>query len=176
MDFIRITCQDTNRWRQLWELYEQSFPPIERRILDDHLRAMEDKKFIPLSVWNQGQLLGLLFYWEYDSSIYLEHLAVSPSMRSGGYGAKILHWLKQKGKTIILEIEPLSGVESHRRLKFYKREKFLLTPYTFLQLPYRRDFSRIELLLVSYPASISESEYFAFCNFINTRVGLYCQR
>ena len=103
------------------------------------MRAIEDKAFNPLSVWENGEFIDLLFYWDYYEAIYIEHLTVSPTIRSSGHGRKILDWLKQKGKILILEIEPLSDEQSHRRLGFYEKEKFCRTPYSFLQLPYRKN-------------------------------------
>ena len=38
-------------------LYEASFPPNERRIREDHLRALQDADFFPLGAVEDGKLL-----------------------------------------------------------------------------------------------------------------------
>ncbi|HBK31245.1 MAG TPA: hypothetical protein DDZ78_06435, partial [Porphyromonadaceae bacterium] len=67
MEFLKIDQTDSDRWDQVWQLYEESFPLAERRKVDDHLRACNDPRFYPLSVWEDGRLIGILFYWEWDS-------------------------------------------------------------------------------------------------------------
>ena len=53
-------------------------------------------------------------------------LFVSKNARGEGLGHKLLEKLKQKGKPIILEVEPVNYEDSdtEKRLHFYKREKF----------------------------------------------------
>ena len=81
MEYLEITPEDSIRWKRIWELYENSFPIAERRKIGDHLRACNDDRFFPLSVWEGGELIGLMFFWEWDSYRYLEHLAVNPALR-----------------------------------------------------------------------------------------------
>ena len=64
MEFLKISWDDSKRWDMVWSLYEESFPLAERRKLDDHKRTFADPQFHPLSVWENEQLLGIVFYWE----------------------------------------------------------------------------------------------------------------
>ena len=45
-------------------LYEASFPPNERRMREDHLRALQDADFSPLGAVEDGMLLADVFLWE----------------------------------------------------------------------------------------------------------------
>jgi len=135
MEFLRIEPSDLNRWEKVWDLYEESFPIAERRKINDHISASTDKHFFPLSAWEGNTLLGIVFYWEWESFRYLEHMAVIDDLRGQGYGSQILRFLRDSDHTIILEIDPLINEQSVRRLQFYERAGFTLTPYRFVHFP-----------------------------------------
>lgn len=175
MELLRITPEDNYRWNQVWELYESSFPLAERRKQNDHIQAMEDARFLPISAWEGSQLIGILFYWEWDTYRYLEHLAIHPDLRSQGYGSQLLRELRDSEHTVIIEIDPLSNEQSVRRLQFYERNGFALTPHRFVHLPYRKDAPPIELLILSYPKMITKTQYKDFLSFMEETVIRYCE-
>lgn len=176
MEYLRIEPTDTASGNSVWKLYEESFPVAERRKRDDHLRACGDDRFFPLSAWEGGELIGLMFFWEWDSYRYLEHLAVPPRLRGQGYGSEILRYLRDSDHTIILEIDPLVNELSVRRLQFYERAGFALTPYRFVHLPYRLEAEPQELLILSYPDMITKKQHHDFLRFVNEEVIRYCER
>ncbi len=175
MEFLKITPDDIKRHDKVWKLYEESFPVAERRKLADHVRACEDNRFFPMSAWEGSELIGILFYWEWDSYRYLEYLAVNPDLRSKGYGSELLQYLRECDCTIILEIDPLINELSVRRLQFYERAGFALTPYRFVHLPYRLEAESQELLILSYPKMITKEQHNDFLQFVDERVILYCE-
>jgi ribosomal protein S18 acetylase RimI-like enzyme len=175
MEFLKINNLDTPRRNKVWKLYEDSFPIAERRKEEDHLRAFADERFFPLSAWDGGELVGLLFYWEWDSYRYLEHLAVSSNLRGQGYGSQLLRHLRDSDHTAILEIDPLINELSVRRLQFYERAGFTLTPYRFVHLPYRLGVQPVELLIVSYPKMITKEQHKDFLQFLDDVVINYCE-
>lgn len=175
MEFIRINDKNSPRWHKVWELYEESFPLAERRKEEDHIRASEDENFHPISAWENGELVGIVFFWEWENYRYLEYLAVTPHLRSRGYGAQLLNYLREYGHTIILEIDPLNNEQSVRRLQFYERAGFTLTPYRFVHLPYRKEAQPQELLILSYPKMITKEQHNAFLAFVENRVIQYCE-
>src|SRR5690554_5263919 len=175
MEFLKISCDNYERWNKVWSLYVESFPIAERRKLEDHKRAFANPHFHPLSVWEDEILLGIVFYWEWDNYRYIEYLAVSPDLRGHGYGFQIIKHIKDSEHTIILEIDPLENELSVRRLQFYERAGFTLTPYRFMHLPYRLDGVSQELLILSYPSMITKNQHTNFLNFIGTHVRNYCE-
>ncbi len=175
MDFFRIDPNETERWNKVWVLYEESFPPAERRKINDHLRACADERFFPLSAWDGRELVGLLFFWEWNSYRYLEHLAVPPSLRGHGFGSQMLSYLRDSAHTIILEIDPLINELSVRRLQFYERAGYTLTPFRFVHLPYRLEAQPQELLILSYPNMITKEQHNDFLRFVNRDVIKYCE-
>ena len=176
MEFLRIEWEDRERWKKVWDLYEESFPIVERRKLNDHKRASEDSHFHPLSVWENGKLLGIAFYWEWDNYRYVEYMAVSRELRGHGFGFQIIRQIRDSEHTIILEIDPLINELSVRRLQFYERAGFTLTPYRFIHLPYRLNGTTQELLILSYPEMITKAQHNDFLSFIDTHVRHYCER
>lgn len=176
MEFIRIEPDEHERWNSVWDLYEQSFPEAERRKKEDHLLACTDERFFPLSAWDGGKLVGLLFFWEWDNYRYLEYLAVAPELRGQGFGSQILRYLIDSEHTIILEIDPLANELSVRRLQFYERAGFTLTPYRFVHLPYRLEAQPQELLILSYHKMITKEAHNDFLRFVNEEVIRYCEQ
>ena len=176
MEFFRIDPKEQERWQSVWRLYEESFPVAERRKMEDHLLACWVERFYPLSSWEGNRLTGLLFFWEWDNYRYLEHLAVVPQLRGQGYGSEMLRYLRDSEHTIILEIDPLVNELSVRRLQFYERAGFTLTPYRFLHLPYRLEAQPQELLILSYPHMITKEAHHDFLRFVNEEVIRYCEQ
>ena len=176
MEFLRIDPEEQERWNSVWNLYEESFPVAERRKMEDHLLACTDERFFPLSAWDGGRLAGLLFFWEWKGYRYLEHLAVTPELRGQGYGSEMLRYLRDSEQTIILEIDPLVNELSVRRLQFYERAGFTLTPYRFVHLPYRLEAQPQELLILSYPRMITKEAHNDFLQFVNEEVIRYCEQ
>ncbi len=175
MEYLRIDPTDTERWDSIWNLYEESFPLAERRKKEDHLRAVADGRFVPLSAWDGEELVGIMFFWEWDSYRYLEYLAVNPRLRGQSFGSQMLRHLRDSAHTIILEIDPLVNELSVRRLQFYERAGYTLTPYRFMHLPYRLEAEPQELLILSYPSMITKDEHNDFVRFLNEEVIKYCE-
>ena len=175
MEFLRVDIDNTERWNKVWELYEASFPIAELRKKKDHLRACQDPYFFPISAWEGDQLIGLLFYWEWNTYRYLDYLAVSPELRDHGYGLQMLQYLRDTEHKVILEIDPLTDEQSVRRLHFYEHAGYTLTPYRF-SLAYRLDAEPQELLIMSSPEMITKEQYNDFLDFIGEHVILYCEK
>jgi len=68
----------------------------------------------------------VLMYVELDNFVFIDYLFVSKDARGQGLGHKLLEKMKQKGKPIILEVEPVNyeDTDTEKRLRFYKREGF----------------------------------------------------
>src|SRR4051794_7135014 len=68
----------------------------------------------------------VLMYVELDNFVFIDYLFVSKDARGQGLGHKLMEKMKQKGKPIILEVEPVNYDDSdtEKRLRYYKREGF----------------------------------------------------
>lgn len=101
---------------------------------------------------------------------------MAPQLRGQGYGSEMLRYLRDSAHTIMLEIDPLVNELSVRRLQFYERAGFTLTPYRFLHLPYRLEAQPQELLILSYPEMITKAAHNDFLRFVNEEVIRYCEQ
>ena len=157
-------------------LYENAFPPIERRDADEQARVMKKDDFHFTLMMTEEGFAGIALYWETPDFIFLEHLAILPALRGKGYGSAALSLLKQTGKTVILEIEPPIDELTLRRRAFYERNGFQMTHHHHLQTRFRPDDSDLELKVLSYPHAINEAEYRQFYTYLQREVDCRAHR
>ena len=82
---------------------------------------------------------------------YIEHFAIDPSLRNGGYGKRVLESIQTKLQgPIVLEVEEPTEEMSIRRINFYKRLNFTLHEKPYMQPPYRTGDSGLPMLLMTY--------------------------
>lgn len=142
------------------DLLHTAFPTNERRE-DAQQREYTDhhKEFAAYAITNGSEPVGLITRWHFCGGgnpespdfVYVEHLAVSPNQRNGGYGAEILRSLKaQHQGIIVLEVELPQDETSRRRIAFYERNGFRLCPTPYLQPPYRPNDTPLPMHLMFY--------------------------
>ena len=150
-------------FRQAWALYEKAFPEMERREESLHRQLMVHPQFHAELLIQEQQLVGLLFWWQFDGMRFIEHFAIAPELRGLGTGQTVLrHFLAQSNQLLVLEAEPPGDAQSRRRIDFYLRLNFTLNPFAYQQLPMRVDGSPVDLLLLSYPRQLQPAEFEAF--------------
>ena len=77
-------------------------------------------------------------YREFDDFYYVEHFAIDPTLRNGGYGKKTLDYLcKKLDRPIVLEVEMPVEEMAKRRINFYQRQGFILWEKEYKQPPYK---------------------------------------
>lgn len=154
---IRVTS--VNSRSDVWLIYESAFPRSERRSRVQHELAMRsDPTFHCKQLMLGEKVVGLLFYWELPSCLFVEHLAVAEQCRGLGVGTAALKWLQEQGKLLILEIEPPQDAPSRRRLAFYQAAGFVLLPYEHVQLPFHADTPSVPMRLLSWPCAAAASD------------------
>ena len=103
----RITTADTDLYSYMEKLMTQSFPSEEYRELEE-LRKYTDTKthFYNNIIFHNNTPVGLITYWDFGHFYYIEHFAIDPTQRNGGYGKSVLNHLCQLLKhPIVLEVE-----------------------------------------------------------------------
>ncbi len=166
MEAIRLTDINDPLFSPVWEIYQQSFPLSEQRTLEHQQTALRSPDFYFVVYREAETLIGFIGYWEIDDYLYIEHYAINPALRGGGYGSRILQSLIQHTqRTLILEIDDITDDVSMRRLHFYQRLGFVMNPYLH-PLPHYRDESEHQdahLRILTYPHAIDASTYERFC-------------
>ena len=140
------------RYPFIEDLLNLAFPRQERRD-DARQRHVTDHNplFTPYLIYANGQEIGLLTLWRFPGFTFAEHLAISPGIRNGGYGGRVVEWLKQNEKNgIILEAELPETDLSRRRVAFYERYGFKICPKPYCQPPYHAGEVPLPLLLMYY--------------------------
>ena len=123
MNRIRLTSIQDPMFHTAWKLYQDSFPRNERRSLSHQQTAFQSVRYHMEIFTEQDKFIGLIGYWTFNEYVYVEHLAVNPALRSGGYGSRIVSkFLSSTNRTIILEIEQVTDNLTARRLRFYERQ------------------------------------------------------
>ena len=157
----------------LIDLYEHSFPEEERRPTRDWLEMPgRDEAFTLNVIEADGVAAGLLTVWRFGDFAYVEHFAVSPERRGGGLGARALQTLVESVQVpIVLEVEPKGSTPmADRRISFYERQGFELSPLSYMQPPYRPGGAAIALNLMSTRGEWLRASHEAVCKEIFRRV------
>lgn len=162
----RLTAVEDAGFQEAWALYGRSFPLHEQRLLQDQARVMGHPEYHFLRVEDGGRLVGLLLCWQAPDFVYVEHLCTPEAVRGQGWGARILAYLEEQGKPVILEIDPPVAALALRRKGFYERAGFRENPHAHVYPPYRAAYAGHDLTVMSYPQVLPLEEYRAFLTYL----------
>ncbi len=98
--------------------------PVEEMKSKEHFELLLDEKS---GIYRKDESdQHVLMYAEFDQFIFIDYVYVSPKTRGQGIGHQLMNRLKEKGKPIILEVEPVDyeDTDTAKRLHFYEREGF----------------------------------------------------
>ena len=98
--------------------------PIEEMKSKDHMDILLKERS---DIYRKDESSDhILMYAELSDFIFIDYLLVFKGARGKKIGHKLMEKLKQKGKPILLEVEPVNYEDSdtEKRLHFYKREGF----------------------------------------------------
>lgn len=141
----------------------RSFPYEERRDIKDEAACFYKKEFRFCRLIENGSPCGIAVFWEFEGFLFLEHLAIDDDKRSLGLGSRFIDLLKNSyKKSIILEAEPPETEQARRRIAFYERHGFRVNGYTYEQPSYHGEKSGVRLNILSFPDTLSQSEFDCF--------------
>ena len=170
IEFRRLTDAADARYADAIALYKESFPLHEQRLPESQAAILKDGAYHFDLIYDGGEWMGLMLWWEAETFLYVEHFCILPAARSRGCGGRALARLAEKGKTVILEIDPPADDVSLRRRGFYERAGFHENPYRHVHPPYHAGNRGHDLVVMSYPRAILEEEYRAFADYLAARV------
>ena len=129
---------DINRDRaarkKIKAIYEASFPK-EEKLPFPLLRLLTFIRGIDFTAYKEGEnILGFTYTVMAGEILFVLFFAVDESLRGKGAGSAILSHLKEKGKAVLLNIEPLDPAagnyeERLLRFRFYEKNGFFDTGY-----------------------------------------------
>ncbi len=170
----RLTTTLGEDFSRAMKLYEGSFPYDEKREKRSQEEIMSHPDYRFSLILEDGDFVGEVLYWERGDYIYIEHFCILPECRNRKLGAKTLELLKQTGKRVILEIDPPTTDIAIRRKGFYERNGFLKNPHYHKIPPYHADCDGVELVVMTYPDTITKKEYDDFFDYIKNTVMFNC--
>jgi len=137
MDFeIRKINKDNQDLKKVKELFISAFPKEERIAFWFLALAAKIKEADFLSFHDKDVFCGMTCVSAIDNITFILYLAVSPEMRSKGYGSAILSVVQSmyKDNKIILYMDKcdenaLDNEQRLRRQKFYKKNGYEKTGY-----------------------------------------------
>lgn len=92
----RITSTDDVLFQKVMDLYELSFPAVEKRDRADNEKLLGDERFRLLALLDDEIFVGMAGVWDAGGMLYIEHLCTSPELRGKGYGAAALELFKAR--------------------------------------------------------------------------------
>ena len=170
MHFLRLTNSRDAYFAEAMALYAISFPHHEQR-QDDSQRAIMSHPEYHFTVILEGEdFVGDILWWETEDFCYVEHFCILPALRGRRYGQQALELLGQRGKTVILEIDPPVDEVSLRRRGFYQRCGFVENSFPHIHPPYHQGNQGHALVVLSSPCALTATEYDAFKAYLDDTV------
>ena len=163
-----IGTNDATHYAFMEQLLVASFPPEEYRVLSQ-LREYTDQvgHFHNNIIIEEHTPIGLITYWDFEQFYYIEHFAIDPNLRNGGYGKKVLQQLHEQFQSpIVLEVEKPTDEMTQRRIGFYQRHGFVLWENEYQQPPYKSGDEFLPLQLMVHGELQSDKDF----EFIRKRI------
>ena len=92
----RVTSTDSAHFPAIDALYGRAFPWHEQREAKAKQQALDNPHY-ELEAWfDDGQFIGLSGCWRFADYRYVEHLAIDDTLRSRGYGKRLLAEILQR--------------------------------------------------------------------------------
>lgn len=148
-------------FEEIYPILEEAFPVEELREKERQKALLDKPEYRLYGIKNESDdLQGALAMWDFSDFIYIEHFAIKPLYRNGGFGGKMLQKLiAWAGKPVVLEVEVPRDDLTKRRVGFYERHGFFYNDYPYLQPPMRAGQGMLPLRLMTMPGKISEEVY-----------------
>lgn len=160
-------------FEMVYPILEEAFPVTELRIKQAQQDLLQKELYRLYQIKDEKQeIAGVIAAWELaDDFVYIEHFAICPEKRNGGFGGRVLEaFATWYGKNIVLEVELPEDDLTKRRIGFYKRHGFVMNDYPYLQPPMRKGQDFLPLRLMTKPYALDEQTYARYRKLIHENV------
>ncbi|GGP16509.1 GNAT family N-acetyltransferase [Oceanobacillus neutriphilus] len=132
--------------------------PVEEMKAKEQIEALLKDK--PNNYYKDESDLHIMMYAEFEEFVFVDFLWVSEKARGKGIGKKLIQQLKDKQKTIILEVEPVdeNNADTEKRLRFYFREGFRISEAISYQFQALVSHSETELDIMYWDEQVKTDE------------------
>ena len=168
---INLKSVASENFSAVYKRLVDAFPYEERRDECDEAKCFLKKQFNFCEITDNGESVGLIAFWVFESFLFIEHIAINKEIRSKGYGSKTMELIKRKyNLPIVLEAEFPETEMQKRRIRFYENLGFRVNLYSYTQPSYHNG-EAVPLQILSFPEALDESEFEKF--FVETRKVVY---
>lgn len=145
----------------IYHLMKMNFPCDEYRTYEEQKTLLNNPIYSIYVLRADSQdIKAFIAVWEFNKFAYIEHFVVSSNYRNGGIGTNILNELVELlGKIVCLEVEPPETEMASRRIGFYKRNKFFLNEYSYMQPPISQGKNAIPLFIMTSGSKVDEKTF-----------------
>ncbi|MBR1626038.1 MAG: GNAT family N-acetyltransferase [Bacteroidales bacterium] len=155
MNFVSIIEDNSSESRQL---YERAFVEDERRYWQQIKANIKKEKFNFFTIKDKESFIGIISLWNFDCFMYIEHFAILESLRSKGFGSKVLEMVsKEYSLPLVLEVDVPDDETSIKRVKFYEKNGFTMFSNKYVQPPYDKGKASVEMRIMSSDKSLEFS-------------------
>lgn len=159
IELIRVT-DSLELNPELRTIYEQAFPPNERREWAQFTELLTNPDFFLETIHHQKNLIGILTIWNLHEFRFVEHFAIRENERGKGLGTEVVNQLLTESSVpVILEVEEPITETAQKRIHFYERFNFSACKSEYFQPPYSIDKNKVKMLLMSYPDKINNQDF-----------------
>ena len=115
IEIKQVKTQDEVNYTFVEKLMHTAFPQEERRdTVQQREYSDNNLRFCNNIILENGNSIGMISYWTMGDFYYIEHFAIDPSLRNGGYGKRVLEMIKKQLKgPIVLEVEEPNDRNEH---------------------------------------------------------------
>lgn len=153
---------DSGRFEEIYEIYQEAFPPIEKRTKSAQEAVFKNPYYRLYVIEERGRILAFLGCWHLPSCCFVEHLATTKACRGKGYGKDLVEeCLADTDKPVFLEIESIIDADpmTAHRAGFYERLGFYVNRFPYQQMPLKTEDDPMTLWIMSYGEPISEEAF-----------------
>lgn len=170
LEFSRLTSTNDVLFKKAFDLYQASFPEHQQRLFENQIEALNNSEYHCNVILEKDVFIGIIFYWKTEQYTYIEHFAIDPDMRGNSFGSRCIKKFCDVHSLVILEIDPPIEPTSIRRKNFYMRLGFQENDYQHKHPGYRKQNLPHELVILSFPRSISDIEYTEFDEYLKNTI------
>lgn len=154
---------ELKQFEMAYDILESSFIPAELKPRE-LLRSQFNRGEVDiLGIEESGELAGVITLWVFSDFVFAENFAVNKKFRNKGMGSQLLLNVidKYQDKRIILEVEPAENEIQKRRIGFYERNGFTLSPFHYIQPPLRAGYEDVKLQIMYTGDTLKPSDFYS---------------
>ena len=163
--FLKIFSSENRinkaQFEEFYSLMKASFPKSERRTKKAFKELCESEdRYKIYALFKENSLCAFLTVWEFEDFTFGDHFAVSPALRSGGIGTKMLSKLKENCHLpFIIEVELPETEIARRRIGFYERNGLRLCDFDYILPAMQKGCESVPMKIMAYPAALTQKEF-----------------